>query len=171
MILQLEEIAVCLERFMPKRLRCGGDVATAQHVRRIYGKAGSAIRDLKKWVATPRADTREQLILRITECLFLVKSGNWDGLAALSTATESRSRWSLFYERAKKAMLPVLLGASATTMIYLLSHLPGLETIRIWSYVAGPMVWFLSASCAGDVSLGPKIESLIKLRSLFTFTK
>jgi hypothetical protein len=75
----LERIAQCLERSMPLNLRAR-DEATRQWLREQTAGRATAVRELKKWVCLPRADTRAQFTRRVSRELVLAASGDWDSL-------------------------------------------------------------------------------------------
>jgi hypothetical protein len=79
LVLRLETLAACLASDLPRQLR-SDDALTDVWFAELTAKSAAAVRSLKKWVITPKHDTREQLIARLTTTLALAASGNWDGL-------------------------------------------------------------------------------------------
>jgi hypothetical protein len=79
MNLLLEEIALCIERYVPRPLRSGDD-GTDTWVKEVTREVATAIRELKKWVLTPKGDSRQNFILKIGYTFVHVVSGEWDSL-------------------------------------------------------------------------------------------
>lgn len=79
MLSSLERMAQCLERSMPLHLR-GRDDETRRWILDATAQRAAAVRELKKSVALPRADTRERFIERVSGDLVLAASGDWESL-------------------------------------------------------------------------------------------
>jgi hypothetical protein len=75
----LERVAQCLEYSLPLHLN-GRDALTDRWLREQTAGRAAAVRDLKRWVCLPRADTRQQFIDRISTDLTRAVRGDWDGL-------------------------------------------------------------------------------------------
>jgi hypothetical protein len=76
----LERIAQCLEHSLPMHLS-GRDALTDRWLREQTAGRAAAVRELKRWVCLPKADTRQQFIDRISQDLTRAARGDWDGLA------------------------------------------------------------------------------------------
>lgn len=75
----LERVAQCLEYSLPLHLN-GRDALTDRWLREQTAGRAAAVRDLKRWVCLPRADTRQQFIDRVSADLTRAVRGDWDGL-------------------------------------------------------------------------------------------
>jgi hypothetical protein len=75
----LERVAQCLERYLPLHLR-GRDALTDGWLREQTAGRAAAVRDLKRWVCLPKADTRQRFVDRVTDDLARAVRGDWDGL-------------------------------------------------------------------------------------------
>jgi hypothetical protein len=75
----LERVAQCLEYSLPLHLN-GRDALTDRWLREQTAGRAAAVRDLKRWVCLPRADTRQRFIDRISADLTRAVRGDWDGL-------------------------------------------------------------------------------------------
>lgn len=88
---ELEDAAICLEvipeRF-PDRDRCSSTWNEQAYLRRA-----SSIRDLKKWVLLPKAETRDCLERKLRDVLELVAVGDWDGLPQMELPGANVSWW------------------------------------------------------------------------------
>ena len=79
MLDSLERIAQCLERSLPLHLN-GRDALTDRWLREQTAGRAAAVRELKRWVCLPKADTRERFVERISQDLTRAVRGDWDGL-------------------------------------------------------------------------------------------
>jgi hypothetical protein len=75
----LERVAQCLEHSLPLHLS-GRDELTDQWLREQTAGRAAAMRELKRWVCLPKADTRRQFVDRISGDLTRAVRGDWDGL-------------------------------------------------------------------------------------------
>jgi hypothetical protein len=75
----LERVAQCVERYLPLHLR-GRDALTDRWLAEQTAGRAAAVRDLKRWVCLPKADTRQCFVDRITHDLTRAVRGDWDGL-------------------------------------------------------------------------------------------
>jgi hypothetical protein len=79
----LERVAQCLEYSLPLHLN-GRDALTDRWLREQTAGRAAAVRELKRWVCLPRADTRQRFIDRISADLTRAVRGDWDGLEWIS---------------------------------------------------------------------------------------
>jgi hypothetical protein len=75
----IEATAYTLEMYWWKHLRAG-DVEVDEWVRIKCARIATAFRDLKKWLASPKIDSREQLLNRLRHDLNLLIIGDIDAL-------------------------------------------------------------------------------------------
>jgi hypothetical protein len=78
LVAYLEDAARCLE-VIPKII-AGGDHYSRMWNEQAYLLRASGIRDLKKWVLLPKAETRDYLDQELRRILLLAAVGDWDGL-------------------------------------------------------------------------------------------
>jgi hypothetical protein len=103
----LEAAAASIEVGLPRRLRSGDPASDLWLQQRATGMAAS-LRELKRWVATPREDTREILLQRIRADLLQVALGNWDALQESDSRHISlRARAGLVARDLVVAVLPL----------------------------------------------------------------
>jgi hypothetical protein len=74
----LEDAATCLE-VIPKRFP-DRDRFSSTWNQQAYLRRASGIRDLKKWVLLPKAETRDHLERTLRDVLERASVGDWDGL-------------------------------------------------------------------------------------------
>ncbi|HEY9620687.1 MAG TPA: hypothetical protein V6C78_09975 [Crinalium sp.] len=107
----LEKLAVLIQHDLSRTLP-SGDIATDLWQRESAAQKAAAVRSLKKWVCHPKADTREQLIKRLSNDLVHVATGNWDALERIAPekGVQLWRNWIIFMSRLLfKASLPLLL--------------------------------------------------------------
>jgi|GEM_PF-6248293 len=75
----LERVAQCLEHSLPLHLN-GRDALTDGWMREQTAGRAAAVRELKRWVCLPKADTRQRFVDRISQDLIRAVRGDWDGL-------------------------------------------------------------------------------------------
>lgn len=75
----LERVALCLEGSLPLHL-AGRDELTDQWLREQTAGRAAAVRELKRWVCLPKADTRRRFMERVSADLARAVRGDWDGL-------------------------------------------------------------------------------------------
>ena len=73
----LEEVAVCIQYDLPRRLR-SFDAVTDIWLQGMAEQIAATLRMLKKWICISRSDTREYFIKRIADSLIHAASGDWD---------------------------------------------------------------------------------------------
>jgi hypothetical protein len=108
----LEKVAVCLQHNLCRQCQ-SGDAVIDMWVQNATARKAAALRELKKWVLTPKSDTRNQFIARIAANLSQVTSGNWDALELMEPGKISRLQlWRSYgvvaLRRIFKAGVPVL---------------------------------------------------------------
>ncbi len=111
----LERIAKYVEYNLPRRLR-SGDIATDTWIKDTMKQVASALRKKKKWVLTPKKDTRDYFIQSIASTLICFVEGNWDALERVEqaklTSHQLRNKITGFLLKALRtaliAMLPLV---------------------------------------------------------------
>ena len=77
LLFNTEQIAALMQHDLPLQLK-SGDIATDLWISERFRKIAAAIRGLKKWIVTPKSDTREQFKEHLANCLIYAASGDWD---------------------------------------------------------------------------------------------
>jgi hypothetical protein len=111
-IARLEKVATCVERVIPAQMR-SGNPATDQWLSESAEEMAAGVRALAKWVMTPKADTREQLVTRLASNLVHAARGDWDGFERakperLSRPDLIRTRGANLLKAAALASIPIL---------------------------------------------------------------
>jgi hypothetical protein len=91
LVAYLEDAARCLE-VIPKII-AGGDHYSRMWNEQAYLLRASGIRDLKKWVLLPKAETRDYLDQELRRILQLAAVGDWDGLPQADLKDTSGPWW------------------------------------------------------------------------------
>lgn len=76
---RIEEVALAIQFGFPGRLRISNPI-TNSWVREVSVEQAAAVRELEKWLMTPKADTRDRFIERTREMLERCATGDWDAL-------------------------------------------------------------------------------------------
>lgn len=169
MALRLGAVAYCLERHMPRHLMTGA-VETDRWIEERGSQMAAGVRDLIKWVFTPRADTPGRLAERVAYCFTLAAKGEWDSFERLEV--KKASRREAIRERAA-AVLTALLSASVPIIVlYLLRSLRIIsEPVQTYLTV-GAFIWAaLSLLSHMDPNYGAKLAAIKDVTQLLPFAK
>ncbi len=90
-VASLEKAARLLENGLVRTLHCG-DRTTQIWASNSFSRAAAGMRARKKWLLTPRADTRTVLIGVIAADLAKILDGDWDGLERAEPDIMGRTR-------------------------------------------------------------------------------
>ncbi|RPJ49392.1 MAG: hypothetical protein EHM21_07105 [Chloroflexi bacterium] len=77
---QMEQIASMLERGLPRQVS-SKDSATDLWIKNRARRMGASIREKKKWVLAPKADTQAQLLKSLAQDYVHAASGDWDAFS------------------------------------------------------------------------------------------
>lgn len=91
LVTNLEEAARCLE-VIPKTI-LGRDRFSNRWNQQEYLRRASGIRDRKKWVLLPKAETRNHLEQELRRILQLAAVGDWDGLPQADLPSDVHIPW------------------------------------------------------------------------------
>jgi hypothetical protein len=136
---QLENVADRLERELPHRLR-SGDPLTDEWMNKATRRMAAALRAKKKWLLTPKPDTREHLIKALAAALVNTATGDWDGLEQADLEPVSRAQFvsqvgGLVWQLVQGALpLLVLLGIRRVE--------PAFAGPLADSAITGAVMWF-----------------------------
>ena len=124
---QLEEVAVCYERYFPAKLSCRNRTIMAWQ-EKMFVDIAAAVRDLMRWVVMPKIDTRKSLIERIVSLLSHTVTGDWDALERgelepLPSAPSARIRLVAWFRIVVQAGL-IPLGVYAFHLLQPKEHIP-----------------------------------------------
>lgn len=107
----IENVARIIQYEIPKKLKSGDELTDSWTVY-TFIRLASALRRLKKWVVTPKIDTKQRLIEHITDYLICIYSGNWDKLEQCDPEVITQKQWILRTLNALKTMtlsiIPIL---------------------------------------------------------------
>jgi hypothetical protein len=92
LIPMLEDAAICIQHGFRRQCQSGDDTVD-RWVQDITERQAAGLRELKKWVLTPKSDTRNQFIARIGASLSQITSGNWDAFEQREAEKISRLQW------------------------------------------------------------------------------
>jgi hypothetical protein len=131
----LEEVAVCIQYDLPRRLR-NFDAVTDIWLQGMTEQIAATLRMLKKWICISRSDTREYFIKRVADSLVHAANGDWDSFER--TEPEKLSQVQLWRSRAASflwVIAPVLLA-------WAFQQTPLAFSDTVYSYVKiGVFIW------------------------------
>jgi hypothetical protein len=114
---EVETVALCIERDLPRRLRTG-DVTTDVWLRDRVQQMATALRGLKKWVSTPMPDTRDRFVEEVARSLVCAASGDWDGLSRAEPEKLSGPQLRSYVLRVVRVLLASALPAVALWLLH-----------------------------------------------------
>jgi hypothetical protein len=163
--LALEDVAVCLERYLPRQLR-SGDQSSDLWIRAAFQSRAWAFRALKKWIVVPKPDTRDHLLRRIAAGVVQSISGNWDNLE--SAEPETAARAEPWHSRLVQALRVALSAALPSLLFWALQRTPIAVHPPVSDYVAvATFVWVaLTVLAALDPLYKIKLEGLKHVTAL-----
>lgn len=167
---RLETIANCLAHHLPRQLKTE-DALTDSWLADVALKSAVAIRGLKKWVITPKQDTRDQLIARLARNLTLTATGNWDGLEQTTPEVSAGTQKSWFHRLA--SLLGRLLSAfSLLILSWVLPYTPLALEQPLAGYLTlvGIGVAVFGITTMLDPSWVDKLNALKEFMGLLPFT-
>ena len=168
-IRKLEEIAHCIEDDLPFRLRTGNAGADFWQ-KQTAEQIGAGVRNLMRWVYTPKEDTRQQFINRTSNYLVLVLNGDWDGFERAEPQTVSRPE--LLRSRLKTAVTAVLSAMVPLLILLVVKRLNLIEGVVLSYLTVGAFIWTgLSLLSQVDPSYGSKLAAIKDISSLLPLPK
>ena len=168
-IRKLEEIAGCIENDLPLRLRSGNS-GTDFWQRQTAEQMSAGVRNLTRWVYTPKEDTRQQFIKRVSSYLVLAISDDWDGFERVEPQTVSRPE--LLRSRLKTAVTALLSALVPLLVLLAVKQLNLIEGPVLTYLTVGAFIWTgLSLLSTVDPSYGSKLSAMKDLSSLLPLPK
>jgi hypothetical protein len=137
-VLELENTANLIEKALPKTLRVR-EAATQEWAEQRFGEIAFAVRELEKWVMTPRQDTLGELQLQVAQRIVCIAVGNWDGLGRTPVGRVARA---VRVARLKGYLSTMLLAATPFLILLVIqqSSLALSDQFRQFA-VAGALLW------------------------------
>jgi hypothetical protein len=161
----LEEAAKCLE-VIPKTIS-GRDRFSSRWNQQEYLRRASGIRDLKKWVLLPKAETCDYLEQKLRCILQLTAIGDWDGLPQADLPEDAPVSW---WRRAAMIIRSVIIAGIPPVAVFIFGkYLPQQGDFK--NYVTGAAwIWALISLLAMlDPRFGEKLSAFKDLPSFLPF--
>jgi hypothetical protein len=173
-LLKLEEIAKCIEHYLPRRLR-SNDVTTDIWLKIITMEVATYIREKKRWILIPKSDTNIHLTNELVYMLICVCDGNWDGLKRMKPEELKHDLPAPQFLRSRViGVLKIVLVAILPSIGFLIVQLTPWhinEPIREY-VIIGLFIWgFLAFISALDPTFSTKISAIKDITSIFPFGK
>jgi hypothetical protein len=168
-LLDLEEVARCIQHDLPRRMR-SGDQITDAWFRETTRRIAAAIRAKEMWVLTPKLDTRHYFTESIKETLISTVSANWDDLEKLEPVkTSFRQWWKDWFTGSFRV---IFIGCIPLIMLWGIQQSPLALSGVIRDYaIGGTLLWFLfTAITTFDPSFGSKVDALKDIAGLLPFS-
>lgn len=166
----IEIASRCLESFLPEQLRCG-DIVTDAWLKEVMQEAANALREKKRWILTPKADTYGYLTRSLADMLLCVIGGDWDRLERIKYAQLAhpylwRTRLFRTISLIVEATLPLLIGIGVV-VFHPLSNLFPIPGYIDGYLIIGPLFWgIITIVEALDPNFNDKIDTLKNVLNL-----
>jgi hypothetical protein len=162
---RLDAIAILVQGDLRRAWRTR-DPDLSQWLGDYTAAVASSMRDLGKWLITPRVDTRDHFLERLRDLLVCVARGDWDGIPRdLVPPTKPEERW---FARPLRGVRILVTSVIPITILWLLTLLKVAlaEPAKTYLY-AGAFLWAAIAWIAAlDPLYAVKIEAIKNLMSL-----
>lgn len=166
MISDLEDVALCIEVYIPRRVESGNRVLNVAF-RQEAEQMAAAVRNLAKWIVAPKPDTQRQFIERVSSNLVSAIRGNWGDFERVEPERiPSVQAWR---SRLGALLRVILIGLMPGTVLWVVQSSPALAlSDPIAEYAkAGALLWaLLSVFVALDPLFGTKLGALKDISSL-----
>lgn len=158
-IMEIEEVALCIQFDLYKRLKSGDSIAD-KWFERITHEIAAALRAKKYWLLTPKADTRLFFSENITNTLISIANGNWDMVEKIEPEKIStQQKWK---ERLGNTAKVLIVGGAPMGLLWLIQNSPLALSEPVSDYAIGSAIlWILfTAITTFDPLFGTKIDAL-----------
>ena len=164
-IRELENIAICIQNDLPGQLSAYDEVTDVWLTEEVSWIAAS-FRKKKKWILTPKSDTRNQFMREIANEFIYVASGEWDKLGRSEPERVPRSQKSL--SRIKGILSGLFMGFTPVIILLIIQQTPLAIMGPIAEYLTvGVIIWAsLSMLAIFDPHYSDKISSLSTITNL-----
>jgi hypothetical protein len=163
----LEEIAVTIEKGIRRSIRLD-DAVTDSWLGERSRRMSAAMRELKKWVITPKADTREHFIEWIRRDLIIAVQGNWDAWEQAKPGKLTRKQW---VARVYSVIRTLGIAFGPLALFYAVQQTP-------WALIGTPantltiiaFLWMvITLIAAFDPLFEPKIDAMKNVTDMLPF--
>ncbi len=166
LIYNLDEIAAVLLTEVPRKY-FNKDIATYLWLRNANKQKAASTHNLKKWIITPKPDTREHFINWIVNALHCVATGTWDGWERMETepltVPQFRARlWSIL-RTTLSALIPLALFLTIQQIWSIDQTLANTLGILAFAWAV------ISLIALFDPQFGTKVSTLSTLKQLLPF--
>lgn len=136
---QVEHVAIIFDRDVAKFWR-SSDLLLNQWISSQIHLISAEVRGLKKWLITPRSDTREHLAWRLRDLLVCIADNNWDGIPRqVSENILSENPWRPRIWRTVTVLTTALVPIGAVWALERFGAFPN-ESARSY-FVFGAFLW------------------------------
>jgi hypothetical protein len=159
LIPMIEEAASCIQYGLCRQCQ-SGDNNLDVWVQDIMTRKAAALRELKKWVLTPKADTRGQFIARVAASFSQIVSGNWDALEQIEP--RKLSHLQLWRTRMGAALGALFMSGLPVLLLWVFQQTSVAFKGVLAEYATlGAYIWaVLTLFMAYDPLFGPKAAAL-----------
>jgi hypothetical protein len=171
-MLELEEIARCIEHFLPRQLRTK-DFVTDVWLKTRTKEISTYIREKKRWILIPMSDTQIHLTEELVYVLIYVLNDNWNGLKKMKPEVLSQELpQPQFLGSRLMSFIRILLIAVFPAIVFFIFELtPWHISGSVRDYVViGLFIWGLVAIITSlDPNFNTKISAMKDITSIFPF--
>jgi hypothetical protein len=161
----LEEVSLCIQHDLYKRLR-SGDLVADKWFEQVTKEIAASLRAKKLWVLNPKLDTRFQLSQNITSALLSIANGNWDSVEKTQPEKISTRQW--WGNRIINTVRVLIVGGFPLGLLWLIQLSPLALGNPISDYaMGGAILWLLfTAITTFDPLFAVKIDALKEIVNL-----
>ena len=163
----LESLAICTDRYLPRKQK-SGDLVTDAWMKERTGKIAQTFRNWKQWVLTPMPDTRDVLLSQLGSTLVSAALGHWDSMER--TDVDVRTREKLWHVKIISAARTIFAGALISGLIFCVRLLPGIHAPFSLIYL-GPAYAIFSLINIIDPTIVTKTEFFKNVKDIVMLEK
>lgn len=168
LIYEIEEISSCIEKDLSRALR-SGDKVTDVWLKKTTICIASSFREKKKWILTPKVDTRDHLYNNLRDSLINFVIGNWDLLEQEEPmATSAKQIW---IEQIRNLFRVLFVGGIPIILLWLIQNsVLALKTPFDNYAMIGTLLWAVFTMITTyDPLFSTKISALKDVMNLVPF--
>jgi hypothetical protein len=168
LIVRIERVALCMEYYLPNRLR-SRDFFIDSWLQDTARKIAASVRSLIQWIYTPKGDTLGQINARLA-CIFVHSvRGDWDNLE--KTTTESVPPRESLRARAKLIAIAGFSGVIPVLSIHVIKYLNLIDVTILKPLLVAAYLWAaLTILSQLDPLYSVKLSSIKDIAQWLPFT-
>lgn len=168
-ISHIETAAGCVETYLPQRLRTGNKV-TDSWADVASAEIAAGMRELIKWMITPKQDTIEHLKNRLTSYFIFASRGDWDSFPRISV--QRIPQQVVWRSRIKIVATALVSSAIPIITLWVVKRLDIVTGPILLYLTVGGYIWSaLTLLSHLDPNYGAKLTAIKDITQLLPFSK